>query len=80
VGAGRGHGCGTRRDRDGAGTGFAEFVASRGPRTLRVAWLLTGDSPLAEDLLQPALAKLWPRWPRIAADNPEAYLRTTPVP
>ncbi|MEU8822329.1 SigE family RNA polymerase sigma factor [Streptomyces sp. NPDC048636] len=55
--------------------GFEEFVAARGPRLLRVAWLLTGDVHLAEDLLQTVLAKVWPKWRRIAADNPEAYVR-----
>ncbi|TVL92476.1 SigE family RNA polymerase sigma factor [Streptomyces sp. SAJ15] len=63
----------------GAGTtpglGFEEFVAARGPRLLRVAWLLTGDRHLAEDLLQTVLAKVWPRWRAIAADDPEAYVR-----
>ena len=54
---------------------FERFVAERGPRLLRVAWLLTGDAHLAEDLLQTALAKVWPRWHHIAAGNPEAYVR-----
>ncbi len=54
---------------------FEEFVAARGPRLLRVAWLLTGDAHLAEDLLQTVLAKVWPKWHRIAGDNPEAYVR-----
>jgi RNA polymerase sigma-70 factor (sigma-E family) len=59
--------------------GFEEFVAARGPRLLRVAWLLTGDAHLAEDLLQTVLARVWPKWPRIAAENPEAYVRTALV-
>ncbi|MFE7121862.1 sigma factor, partial [Streptomyces sp. NPDC057654] len=42
---------------------------------LRVAWLLTGDAHQAEDLLQTVLAKVWPKWDRITADNPEAYVR-----
>ncbi|MFH8980864.1 SigE family RNA polymerase sigma factor [Streptomyces varsoviensis] len=42
---------------------------------LRVAWLLTGDAHQAEDLLQTVLAKVWPKWHRITADNPEAYVR-----
>ncbi|MEJ8636205.1 SigE family RNA polymerase sigma factor [Streptomyces sp. NPDC006475] len=58
---------------------FEEFVAARGPRLLRMAWLLTGDAHLAEDLLQTVLAKVWPRWHRIAADHPEAYIRTALV-
>jgi RNA polymerase sigma-70 factor (sigma-E family) len=55
--------------------GFEEFVAARGQRLLRVAWLLTGDAHLAEDLLQTVLARTWPKWQRIAAENPEAYVR-----
>ncbi|MEU6850589.1 SigE family RNA polymerase sigma factor [Actinacidiphila alni] len=55
--------------------GFEEFVAARGPRLLRVAWLLTGDPHLAEDLLQTVLARVWPKWHRIADDSPEAYVR-----
>ncbi|MEV0262723.1 SigE family RNA polymerase sigma factor [Streptomyces sp. NPDC050617] len=55
--------------------GFEEFVAARGPRMLRVAWLLTGDAHQAEDLLQTVLAKVWPKWNRITADDPEAYVR-----
>ncbi|MCW2870985.1 MAG: sig38 [Streptomyces oryziradicis] len=54
---------------------FEEFVAACGPRLLRVAWLLTGDGHLAEDLLQTVLAKVWPKWHRIAPDHPEAYVR-----
>ncbi|MEU9047098.1 MULTISPECIES: SigE family RNA polymerase sigma factor [unclassified Kitasatospora] len=54
---------------------FEEFVAACGPKLLRVAWLLTGDRHQAEDLLQTALAKVWPKWDRIAIDRPEAYLR-----
>jgi RNA polymerase sigma-70 factor (sigma-E family) len=59
--------------------GFEEFVAARGPRLLRVAWLLTGDAHLAEDLLQTVLARVWPKWSRIADENPEAYVRTALV-
>ncbi|MFJ8431598.1 SigE family RNA polymerase sigma factor [Kitasatospora sp. NPDC094019] len=54
---------------------FEEFVAARSPRLLRMAWLLTGDPYLAEDLLQTALAKVWPRWEQVAIDRPEAYVR-----
>ena len=55
--------------------GFEEFVAARGDHLYRVAWLLTGDAHTAEDLLQTVLARVWPKWSRIADDNPEAYAR-----
>jgi RNA polymerase sigma-70 factor (sigma-E family) len=55
---------------------FARFVADRSPRLLRTAWLLTGDAGRAEDLLQTALAAVWPKWERIVAGgHPEAYVR-----
>jgi RNA polymerase sigma-70 factor (sigma-E family) len=54
---------------------FDEFVAVRGQALQRTAYLLTGDWALAEDLLQTALARAYPRWGRIARDNPEAYVR-----
>lgn len=61
--------------RRGAG-GFAEFVRARERALQRTAWLLTGDWAAAEDLVQTALAKTWPRWERITrSDDPEVYVR-----
>jgi len=54
---------------------FADFVAVRGQSLQRTAFLLTGDWALAEDLLQTALARVYPRWQRITRDDPEAYVR-----
>jgi RNA polymerase sigma-70 factor (sigma-E family) len=58
---------------------FDEFVAVRGQALQRTAYLLTGDWALAEDLLQTALARAYPRWDRILRDDPEAYVRRTIV-
>lgn len=55
-------------------TTFADFVATRSPRLLYLAYLLTRDRGKAEDLLQTALARAWPAWDRIHSD-PEAYVR-----
>jgi RNA polymerase sigma-70 factor (sigma-E family) len=56
--------------------GFTEFVATRSAVLLRSAWLLTGDTGRAEDLLQTVLATVWPRWNRVAeGGSPEAYVR-----
>lgn len=52
--------------------GFADFVEQWSPALLRVAFLLTGDRWLAEDLLQTALLKTSRRWARIA-DHQAAY-------
>jgi len=58
--------------------GFDEFVALRGDALWRSAWLLTGDAHRAEDLVQTALGKCWPKWERVNADGSfEAYVRRT---
>jgi RNA polymerase sigma-70 factor (sigma-E family) len=55
---------------------FESFVASRQRALWRTAWLLTGDSGTAEDLVQTALVKSWPRWHRLAGTaGAEAYVR-----
>jgi RNA polymerase sigma-70 factor (sigma-E family) len=59
--------------------GFREFVLARSPALLRTAWMLTGDTQLAEDLLQVALAKTWPHWGRVRSGQPEAYVRKVMV-
>jgi RNA polymerase sigma-70 factor (sigma-E family) len=60
--------------------GFAQFVAARARALQRTAWLLTGDWAMAEDLVQTALARSWPRWEKIRRrDNPEIYVRRVMV-
>jgi RNA polymerase sigma-70 factor (sigma-E family) len=54
---------------------FREFVVHRSPALSRVAYLLTGDHHLAEDLLQAALARAFPRWRWIRDGDPTAYVR-----
>jgi RNA polymerase sigma-70 factor (sigma-E family) len=54
-------------------TEFRDFVATRGPALLRLARALTGSGHDAEDLLQTALEKTYPKWARL--DDPEAYVR-----
>ena len=53
---------------------FESFVAARRGALLKSAYLLTGSHEDAEDLVQTALIKVVPRWPRIA-DHPEPYVR-----
>lgn len=55
--------------------GFDAFVTARGPALLRTAFLLTGDRQRAEDLVQTALGKTWPRWDSIEVGPREAYVR-----
>jgi RNA polymerase sigma-70 factor (sigma-E family) len=58
-----------------ASQGFEEFVSARGQALQRLAFLLTSDWALAEDLVQTALSRAYPRWSRIESDAPEAYVR-----
>lgn len=59
---------------------YEEFVAARSAALFRTAYLLTGNRPDAEDLLQVALVKVYAGWRRVSrADSPEAYARRTLV-
>jgi len=63
-------------DRPSEPDGFREFVEARSSALLRSGWLLTGDWPSAEDLVQTALAAAWPRWASLTRqDAPELYVR-----
>jgi RNA polymerase sigma-70 factor (sigma-E family) len=54
---------------------FDGFVRAASPGLLRAAWLLVGDWPAAEDLVQTAFEKTWPRWSRLPDDKQRlAYL------
>jgi RNA polymerase sigma-70 factor (sigma-E family) len=56
--------------------GFEEWVRARQAELLRSCWLLTGNWSDAQDLLQTALARVWPRWSRVvSAGDPGAYVR-----
>ena len=55
---------------------FTAWVAVHERRLLRHAWLLTGDVGQAQDLVQTALLRCWPKWERVSRmDEPLAYVR-----
>ena len=55
---------------------FGEFMAVRWPSLVRLAYGLTGDRWLAEDITQAALATAYAAWWRVRrADDPDAYVR-----
>ena len=55
---------------------FDAFVAARSRVLWRAAWLLTGESSRAEDLVQTALGKAWPHFDRVSREGSfEAYVR-----
>jgi RNA polymerase sigma-70 factor (sigma-E family) len=62
-----------------AAESFDAFVLARSRRLLRIAYLLTQDHALAEDLVQTALAKAWFAWSRIEGGDPEPYVRKVMV-
>jgi RNA polymerase sigma-70 factor (sigma-E family) len=62
-------------DRPSEPDGFRDFVEARSGALLRSGWLLTGDWPSAEDLVQTALAAAWPRWASLTRGAPELYVR-----
>ena len=54
---------------------FEEFMSSRWAGLVRLAFGLTGDRWLAEDLAQTALASAYASWWRVRrADDPDAYV------
>jgi RNA polymerase sigma-70 factor (sigma-E family) len=63
------------RDDDAFG---ALFEAQRAG-LLRLAYLLTGDAGVAEDVVADAFASMYPRWRSGRVDEPGAYLRRAVV-
>jgi hypothetical protein len=61
------------------GEDFSAFAMSRWPGLVRLAFGLTGDRWLAEDIAQTALARAYVSWRRVSrADDPDAYLAPDP--
>lgn len=55
---------------------FTEFAHARSGALYRAAYLMVGDTQLAQDLLQEALTKTYVAWPRLRDPrNAEAYAR-----
>jgi RNA polymerase sigma-70 factor (sigma-E family) len=62
---------GSRREAE-----FRAFMTARWPSLVRLAYGLTGDRWLAEDVTQAALATAYAAWWRVRrADDPDAYVR-----
>ncbi|MFD9333627.1 SigE family RNA polymerase sigma factor [Streptomyces sp. NPDC060028] len=67
--------------RQGRRDGFREFAAGRSGHLYRSACLLaSGDTHLAEDMVQETLGRMYLLWGRISRiDNPAAYAQTVLV-
>ncbi len=60
----------------GLGTSFDDYVAGHGRALERYAYVLTGRSAEAQDLVQTALMKAYRRWRQVSrVDHPDAYVR-----
>lgn len=57
---------------------FTAFVAEHRAALGRTAYLLTGDAALAEDLLQEALIRVFPRWGRLERSRTNSGSRSAP--
>jgi RNA polymerase sigma-70 factor (sigma-E family) len=55
---------------------YEDYVAEKGQSLLRLAYVLTRDAQLAEDLTQTVLADAYRHWPKVtAARHSDAYVR-----
>lgn len=58
---------------------FEAYVSARYGALLGLAYLLTQDRGLAEDLVQTTLTRCWLAWRKVRADDPTAYVRRVMV-
>jgi RNA polymerase sigma-70 factor (sigma-E family) len=56
----------------------ARFESQRGS-ALRLAYAMTGDAGMAEDIVAEAFARTYERWVKGKIDNPDAYVRRAVV-
>lgn len=64
---------------DEADERFAAFVDREGAELLRVGWYLTSNPDEARDLVQEALARVYPRWKNLRPGEEVGYVRRTMV-
>jgi DNA-directed RNA polymerase specialized sigma24 family protein len=67
----------TSVDGDPSVSGFEELYRAHRAQVVQLAWLLTHDAAIAEDIAHDAFAALFPAFDRI--DNPAGYLRRSVV-
>jgi DNA-directed RNA polymerase specialized sigma24 family protein len=62
---------------NGPDSEYLAYVHGRVTALRRTAYLLSGDTHQADDIVQETLTKLYARWPRMqAVDNLDAYVNT----
>jgi RNA polymerase sigma-70 factor (sigma-E family) len=60
---------------DGSAVDFVDVFRAHEAAALRLAYALTGDVGIAEDVVADAFARMYGRWRRDRIDDPRAYLR-----
>lgn len=58
---------------------FEAVWRTRRDHLLRIAWLICGDTDLADDVVAAAVARAWRGWGRRGVTDPDAYLRRAVV-
>ncbi len=58
---------------------FERFYRAQRDRTVRFAFLLTGDRSAAEDVAAEAFARVYRKWRTVRIDNADGYLRRVVV-
>ena len=66
----------SRREGERVSQDFDSYVARHGRELVRLAFVLTGDDADAQDIVQEALTRAYPRWERISSlEDAHAYVR-----
>ncbi len=58
---------------------FAQLFEEQRPGALRLAYAMTGDAQLAEDVVAESFARVYERWVKGALQDPDAYVRSAVV-
>jgi RNA polymerase sigma-70 factor (sigma-E family) len=58
---------------------FAQVFEAQRPKALRLAYAMTGDASLAEDVVAEAFARTYRRWVKGTVSDPDAYVRRAVV-
>ena len=68
------------RDNDPPGHSFDEFYGANVNRLTLMLYAYTADVQLAQDCVQEAFTRAWPRWRHLATyDNPAAWIRRVAI-
>jgi RNA polymerase sigma-70 factor (sigma-E family) len=62
---------------DESDAAYLDYVHARVPALRRIAYMLSGDTDQADDLVQETITKLYAKWPRVSSvENVDSYVHT----